>query len=358
RYASASEMRDDLKRVINGGTVPAPAATSGGYLDETSVMPAVERTEHVRPPQAPPLRPVPQRRTSPWVWVLVTVLVLAIGGGIVWAIAMPKTVAVPTLIGMTEAEASATVSAAGLSIGRVTSENSDQYPEGEIIRQDPAAGTRVESGTAIDIVVSAGVAQVKVPEVVGMTEADAIATIEAAELEVALPITREFSKEVPEGMVISVEPGAGATVPKGSKVVLVISKGTELAKVPNVIGKKKADAEAALKEAGFKVKVTEDYSDSVAKGVVISQNPDPDVSFDVGSTVTIVVSKGPDLVGVPDVTDMTEADAIADLEAKDLVANVVYEISPDVGIVINQDPLPGAKVPRGTTVTIVVGRAP
>ncbi|MGB4592183.1 MAG: Stk1 family PASTA domain-containing Ser/Thr kinase [Coriobacteriia bacterium] len=361
RYDSAAEMRDDLKRVISGSAISAPAAVAtAGFPDETSVMPAVERAERTRAAQAPPVRSMPPRRTSPWVWVAIVaaLLLVGLGGAMLFDVFGTGSVAVPTVIGMTETEASATVSAAKLTIGTVTTENSEQYPAGEIIRQDPTAGTRVDEGTAVNIVVSAGVAQVEVPSVIGMTEADAIATIEDAELAVQLPITREFSKDVPEGMVISSEPTAGAMVAKGSKVAIVISKGTELTKVPNVVGMKKADAQKTLKDAGFKSKVTEEYSDTVAVGVVISQNPDPDVSVDAGSTITIVISKGPDQVTVPDVTDMTEADAVAALEAKDLVANIVYEVSPDIGIVINQDPLPDAKVARGSSVTIYVGKAP
>jgi serine/threonine-protein kinase len=137
-----------------------------------------------------------------------------------------------------------------------------------------------------------------------------------------------------------------------------VSKGTELLKVPDVVGKKKTDAEKAITDAGFKVKVTEEFSDTTPAGTVISQNPDGGVSIDAGSTVAIVVSKGANLVKVPDVTSMTEADAIAQLEDLGLVANVVYQVSPDVGIVINQDPLPTTMVAKGSTVKIYVGKAP
>lgn len=362
RYASAAEMRDDLRRVISGSKVDAASTgvAAGAYADETSVMPAVERAERLNAAQQPQIRPVPQRRMPAWAWVLIAAAVLLLGIGVAWAAGAfgPGSVAVPTVVGMTEEEASATIAAAELKVGNVTTENSDQYELGAIISQDPAAGGRVDKGTAVNLVVSAGVAQVEVPVVVGMSEADAVTTIEQAGLVVGLPVQREFSKDVPEGTVMSSEPSAGIQVPKGSKVTLVVSKGTELLKVPDVVGKKRTDAEKAIKAAGFKVKVTEDYSETTPEGSVISQDPDSGVSIDAGSTITIVVSKGPNLVKVPDVTDMTEADAKAQLEGLGLVANVIYQISPDVGICINQDPLPDTMVAKGSTVKIYVGKAP
>jgi len=361
RYASAAEMREDLRRVANGAQVAAPTAiAAGAYADQTSVMPAVERAERLNAAQAPQVRPIPRRGMPAWGWVLIVAGVLLVGLGIAWAAGAfgAGSVAVPTVIGMTEEEASATISAAGLVVGNVTTENSDEYELGTVMKQDPAAGGRVDKGYAVNLVVSAGVAQVEVPEVVGMSEADAIATIEQAGLQVGLPIVREFNTEVPEGTVISSEPSAAAQVPKGTKIAIVVSKGTELLKVPDVVGKKKAVAEKTITDAGFKVKVTEEYSDTTPVGTVISQNPDGGVSIDAGSTITIVVSKGANLVKVPDVTDMTEADAIAQLEDMGLVASVVYQVSPDIGIVINQDPLPETMVAKGSTVKIFVGKAP
>lgn len=358
RYQSASEMRDDLKRVVTGESVgAAPRQT---YADQTSVMPAVERAERQRIASAPELRPVPQRRVEPWVWVLVAVVLLALGIGVAAALGAfgGGTIAVPTVLGMTEQEASTTITSQGLIVGTVTTENSEEYELGQVMRQDPVAGGRVKKGSAINLVISAGIEQVEVPVVIGMTEADAVTTIEGVGLVVSVPVVREFSKDVPEGQVISSEPTSGAKVPKGSKVTLVISKGTELAKVPDTVGKKQADAEAAIKAAGFKVKVTQDFSDTVPTGTVVSQNPDADVSVDAGSTITIVVSKGPGTVTLTDYTSMTEADARAELEGLGLKVNVVYEVSPDVGIVINQDPLPTTKVTKGTTVTLKVGKAP
>ncbi len=357
RYQSAAEMREDLKRVVNGEAMSAPPQA---YNDQTSVMPAIERAERQRIAQAPQIRPVPQRRVQPWVWIVIALVVIALGLGVALALGAFGTgsVAIPTVLGMTEQEATSLITSQGLTVGEVTTANSDEYELGLIISQDPSAGARVEKGTAINLVISAGIEQVVVPSTADMSEADAITTLEAAGLTIALPLQREYNTEVAEGLVISTEPVADAEVPKGTKVTIVISKGTELAKVPDLVGKKQAEAEEAIKAAGFKLKVKEDFSDTIAVGVVIRQSPDSGVSVDAGSTITITVSKGTNSVVVPDVTDMMEAAARAELEGLGLKVSVVYEISPDVGIVLNQDPLPTTKVIKGATITLKVGKAP
>ena len=360
RYASANEMRDDLMRVVNGDRVHAAAPAPVGYVDDTTVMPAVERAERTRTAQGPVMQPIPERRTNPWPWIALVAAVLVVGLGIAWALGAfgAGSVAVPSVVGMPEQEASSTIVVNGLKVGEVTTGNSSEYAAGEVMEQNPPAGTRVKGGTAVNLVVSAGVEQVKVPNVAGMTEADAILELEKAGLDVAVPVTREFSPDVAEGTVISSDPPASTAVAKGSKVVLIVSKGTQLVKVPDVRNMNRAQAEKTLTDALFKVAVTEGFSDTVQKNFVVSQRPEAGVSVDAGSTIEIVVSKGTAPVRVPDVTNMTKEDATQDLEAMGLKVIVSYVDSPDDGIVLNQSPLPGVEVVKGSTVTITVGKTP
>jgi serine/threonine-protein kinase len=314
----------------------------------------------MRTAQGPQIQPIPDRRGNPWPWIALAVAVALVGVGIAWALGAfgAGSVAVPSVVGMSEQAATSTIVAQGLKVGDVTTGNSAEYAEGEVMEQNPPAGTRVEGGTAVNLVISAGVEQVKVPNVAGMTEADAILELEKTGLDVALPVTRAFSPDVAEGLVISSDPPVDAMVAKSSKVVLVVSKGTELVKVPDVTNMKRAQAEKALTDALFNVKVSEDFSDTVQKGSVISQRPDAGVSVDAGSTIEIVVSKGPAPVTVPDVTDMSVEDATDDLERLGLKVSVSYVDSMEDGIVINQSPLPGTQVAKGTTVTLTVGKTP
>jgi serine/threonine-protein kinase len=358
RYSSAAEMREDLKRVIGG--MPAVGGAYGAVAgDHTSVLPAIEDTHVARTTTAPAIRPVPQRRVSPWVWVAVVLLLLAVAAGIAYAVGLiggGGKVVVPTLSGLTEEQAKTELSTLGLKVGEVAQENSDTVELGLIISQDPEAGNKVEKGTAVNIVVSTGIAQVPVPDLTNMPESTAIEALRSAELEYD-KTTDEFSAEIAKGLVIRTEPAMGTPVPKGTRVILFVSAGIESVKVPDVTGKPLAQAKSALEGLGFVVATTEAFSDTVAKGSVIQQSPDPNVLVETGATVTLEISKGPEIIIVPSVRDMNEAQARQTLTNLGLVPKVVYVDGPEDGIVINQFPIAGASAKRGDVVELEIGKS-
>ncbi len=139
----------------------------------------------------------------------------------------PVSIAAPDLVGMTEANARAAIAAAGLTVGTVTRTASATVPSGSVVSQNPAAGTLVASGTAVDLVVSTGPAAVAAPDVVGMTEANARAAIAAAGLTVGT-VTQTASATVPAGSVVSQNPAAGTSLQPGATVDLVVSSGPPL----------------------------------------------------------------------------------------------------------------------------------
>ncbi|MDZ4655109.1 MAG: Stk1 family PASTA domain-containing Ser/Thr kinase [Coriobacteriia bacterium] len=358
RYVSAKEMRTDLKRVVSGEPLGASAPFAPQRIvDETTVMPAVERADRVR--TASNIRPVPDRRMGLRVWAGVAVLVVILGLGTAFALGAfgNGMIVTPSLVGLTEEEATEELTAAELTLGEVTTQNDPVVELGKIISQDPESGTKVEKGTVVNIVVSTGIEQVEMPDLAEMTEGDAIDALK----ELGLVYERsadEFNTELAEGLVIRTEPAALAMVSKGTRVVLYVSKGTEKVQVPDVTGKTLADATKDLQAAGLKVTSTEEFSDTVPKGRVINQTPDPDVYVDAGSTVKLIVSKGEEIIIVPDVVGMNEADAKAELTSKGLKWQIVYIDSLDDGIVLTQTPLPNASAKRNDIVTLTVGKTP
>ena len=360
RYSSAAEMRDDLKRVASGQ--PAVGGAYGGPAvgDHTSVLPPIEQSASARPATAPQIRPIPKRRTSPWLWVgLVAVLLLAsVGVAAALGLFGGGGVTVPTLSGLTEEQAKTALEAEGLALGEIATENSDTVELGLIISQDPPAGDEVEEGAAINIVVSAGIAQVTVPDLTNMPEATAIEALRSTgDLEYD-KTTDENNKDIAKGLVIRTEPAMGTTVPKGTRVILFVSAGVEQVKVPSVVGQAQAQAKATLEAVSLVVSVVEEFSDTVAKGTVISQDPSANVVLEAGSTVTIKVSKGPEVIIVPEARDKTEAEARAIITAAGLVPKVVYVDAPEDGFVINQFPIAGASAKRGDQVELEVGKVP
>jgi serine/threonine-protein kinase len=130
--------------------------------------------------------------------------------------------------------------------------------------------------------------------------------------------------------------------------------------VPAVVGLSKEEAEQVLTDAGFKVEVEEQSSDTVDEGIVIRQDPEQGAEVDEGSTVTIVVSTGPEQIEVPDVVGRPEAEARFIIKASGLEFRVVSVETPDAepGTVVGQDPPGGQKVAPGSEVELRVSKGP
>jgi serine/threonine-protein kinase len=174
-----------------------------------------------------------------------------------------------------------------------------------------------------------------------------------------------FSETVPEGSIISQDPAAGTPVQKGSSVKYVVSKGAPPAKevkVPDVKNLTIDQASARLSQEGLVLgTATEEYSETVGLGKVISQSPGANQKATEGSAVNVVVSLGPQpvKVTVPSVITMSRSDAESAIEAKGLVPFVSELSNPDPathGFVYDQDPASGTKVDDGSTVIIYVGK--
>ena len=202
-------------------------------------------------------------------------------------------VAVPNVVGGTQTAATTAITAAGLVVGTVTTASSLTVASGDVISESPNAGTSVNSGSAVNLVVSTGPAQVSVPNVVGQTQAAATTAITGAGLSVGT-VTTASSSTVASGNVISESPSAGTSVNTGSAVNLVVSTGPAQVAVPNVVGDTQAAAATAIIGVGLAVgTVSTASSSTVASGNVISESPSAGTSVSPGSSVNLVVSTGP-----------------------------------------------------------------
>ena len=275
----------------------------------------------------------------------------------------PQLFAIPSVVGQTQAAATAAITGAGFALGDVASVNSDTIPAGLVISQDPAAGGTHVLGTEVDLVVSLGPVTVAVPNVIGQTQGAAEAAIVGAGLGVGT-VGQQHSSVVPAGLVVTQSPGAGTQALPGSLVDFTISLGAAQVQVPNVVGMTQAAAEAAITGASLSVgNVTQQNSVTVPAGTVISQNPLGGATADEGSFVDIVVSLGPAQVTVPNVVGQTQAVATASIIGADLVLGTVGTAThPTIpaGIVLSQNPPAGNVVDEDSAVNIVVslGAAP
>jgi eukaryotic-like serine/threonine-protein kinase len=219
-----------------------------------------------------------------------------------------------------------------------------------VATEKPGPDAHVRDGSTITLALSRGVQMVTVPKLHGHTASEAASILKAHQLQRGR-VNERYSPNVAKGDVISSQPAAGARVEHGSKVNLLVSNGPRPLTVPDVHGKTFDDAKAFLASLGFVVgDPVERFSDTVPTGQVLASNPPPGTSSFAGATVTLVVSKGPQLYQVPDVTGKKIQDAIAIINRAGFKAKPreIFPFGP--GKVVRQTPT--GMQPKGTEVEL------
>jgi serine/threonine-protein kinase len=192
-------------------------------------------------------------------------------------------------------------------------------------------------------------AQATVPSVIGTDVEAATAALEDEGFEVDVT---ESPSQAKRGKVIEQDPRAGESADEGSTVVLSVSSGPGVARVPGVAGLRVDEATKRLEDAGFRVETVERFSDEVDSGLAIGTQPKQGTRVEQDSVVTLLVSKGPDLVEIPSVLGRDQDDAGAELEAAGFIVNVdTAESDQPAGTVIEQQT---GTLPRGSVVDITV----
>jgi serine/threonine-protein kinase len=200
---------------------------------------------------------------------------------------------------------------------------------------------------------------VEIPNVEGLQFEAARLRLEADGF-VVIPVF-EKSDEAEAGEVIRTDPAAGTMAELGSEVDVFVSIGSELIAVPPVVGLQLDDARRAIEDAGLSVgRVTQKADAEFEVDVVIEQIPDAGVEISAAIPVDLVVSSGPEIIDLPDLTEMSERDAIAELTELGLKFTVNDEFDDDVpeGDVIRTDPVAGTEVLSGATILLVVSQGP
>ncbi len=200
----------------------------------------------------------------------------------------PGSSEVPATAGLSRDEATEKLEAAGFGVQAETV-SSTAVEEGLVIHSEPSAGETATNGSDVTIVVSAGPKRAKVPVLVGSQRRLAVQQIRGRGF---TPSVSEEESNSPAGEVIRQSPSAGSEVEVGATVAIVVSSGKEQAKVPNVIGKLRAEAVQAVRDAGLTPSVEEEETEVEAKiGYAIDQSPPFGSELEPGATVTIVVGK-------------------------------------------------------------------
>lgn len=303
-------------------------------------------------PVGPPRRGAAIARRGPLAIVVAVLLVLGVGTG-VWYVNSGQFTEVPAVLRQSEAEATKRVEAAGLEVDTKRA-FSDTVERGKVISTDPKPSARIRDNDTVTLTISKGPEMVKVPDVQGRQLNEARSRLEEQGLE-AGRVTREFSEEIPSGSVISTEPGAGTERRSGTAVALTVSKGAPV-EVPDVTDSSAQDARAELEDAGLKVEIAEERVNSeFDRGQVARQSPGAGEEAAQGDTITLTISKGPEMVEVPDVVGDNVDEARQELEAAG------FRVEEDRGLLglfgdeVRKQSVKGGKTaPKGSTITIQI----
>ena len=342
--------------VARQSDMPPPLTTEYVPTNEEMVPP-------VRPPVPEVIAAEPPRRRGwlKWAFPLILLLAAAAGGvGYVVTRDQTRTYQVPDLVGLAEAEALNQISGFDWDTV-VTREASDDVPAGVVIRTQPDEATAVDENESFQLIVSTGPAPRPLPDLAGLSLEQA--TERLTELGLVLqqgdPV---FDETVPAGTVISwmvpEQPGlkAGDTVTPNTAIAVVLSAGPQPRVVPNLTGLTVEAATAALDAQGLVLtQLAPEFSNSIAAGLIVRQDLPPDSSVDRGAVISVAVSQGQDLVGVPPLGNLTLQQATDALTTAGLAVGTVAGNVDGVLVAAKYqgvDVLPGQLLLRGSAIDI------
>jgi eukaryotic-like serine/threonine-protein kinase len=377
RYQSAAEMRADLVRVRSGQQPLAPVVMSED--ERTALLNHPGATGHTRringagtrhlPPPVPPVRYAggyddePERRTGRRIAIGVGVaVVLGLIGLTAYLIfsgpKAPQQVQVPSLVGQQQEIARSQLQAANLR-PNIESVASTADQKGQVVATDPAAGASVAVNSTVTLRIGAGPAPAKVPALTNLSVADATQQLVQLGLTLGKQTEQNTTDPTQFGKILSTSPAAGAEVPPGTAVDLVVGKQQATVAVPDVTGQDADDAQKQLEQAGFSVKRT--AVDGGNDGEVASSDPPAGAQAPPKSTITLRVFNGDsNKVDMPDLHGATQGQAQATLAGQGFsdikVQHESADRASDVGRVIDQSPSPGHSTSTDDQVTIVIGQ--
>jgi serine/threonine-protein kinase len=299
---TTESFRDTITRQLEAVPTPQPTAP----VAETSAPPPTTADVAVTAPRA-------ERRRYRVLWSIAAVVALTVSGVLAWQSLSATSYAVPDLVGIPEGEARNAVSQFGWNV-LIRAQRSDDVELGDVISTTPAAGMSLREGDDITLVVSEGATLAVLPDVIGLSRDDAIATLQSAGLTVSESLRDDDSVAAGSvvGWIVTEQPNlvAGSQVLRGTEVAIVVSGGPVLRAVPNLIGLAETDADAQLIAVQLNGQRNDDvFSSDIPIGLIATQEPAAGAQLSRDGIVAYALSKGPETVELPNVIGLALADA-------------------------------------------------
>ncbi|NRQ51013.1 Stk1 family PASTA domain-containing Ser/Thr kinase [Aeromicrobium stalagmiti] len=326
---------------------PPPPPTDAGAAKPIGLHPPMSREQYGQATSKPHSR----RGRN----LLVAAVVFALLAGLLtWYFADLRYTDTPVLTGSAATTAEKNAEDEGFDFKIASEAFSEDVADGVVISTDPEPGQKILPGGTIEAVVSKGPERYFIPKnnFKNMTVNGARTYLESQNLVLGDQKT-QFSETIKKGRVIGPQDDITSATPlrKGETVDILVSKGRQPIKVEDFTGKSETEATSGLKEAGFDVTSTEAFSEDVDKGIVISQSPDSGTQFK-NDTITLTVSKGPELITVPNVKGKKKSEARRIIEAAGLEFFSPYIPGAGNFTVRRQNPGGGDEVRRGTRIFV------
>ncbi|MFM9118882.1 MAG: Stk1 family PASTA domain-containing Ser/Thr kinase [Acidimicrobiaceae bacterium] len=385
RYSSAEEVRDELRRFVEGMPVLAVSAKKEAgrttqVLPETDVnattvisaqdaatelLPKTSATKNVKT-NYPPYDDKSPQRTAVFVFGALFAAIILLAGGLFLYQTLTRnsanaSITVPDVRNLTVKQASEQLLASGFTPIPYAA-TKDGVGNDIVYAQDPPPSVLARSGDQITITYNPASTPVAVPLVRGLTVKEATALL--APLGLTLSIKEVVNDpKIPENQIMSQDPKVDTQVRSGSTIVVIVSGGLGQATVPNVQGQVANAAQQLLQTSpyNFVVTLVNEASSTIEQGRVIRTEPAIGAQNPAGSAITVFVSSGGNKVAVPQVEGQTEVDARALLATAGLTPDVKYQDVPqndvNIGKVISQGTDAGTMVDPGFIIRLTIGRA-
>ena len=347
----------EVRRTVPLDDQPTIVLTPQRVSHPTTAEPALAPSTPRKGPGAvggPNDIPRAARRRRRW-WLVPIVLLLLIGLGVgagygAWWETTGQWVRTPSVLNLDRDAAAAKLTNAHLKASFAPDAFSETYAKGAVSSMDPGAGARLHKGATVTLVVSKGAERFKTPKLVGQTVPQARAALGKVNLALGKQ-TPKYDDVIPSGQIISQSKPVDTQLPKGSSVDVVVSRGPQPIKVPDLRGGQVDAVTSQLTGLGLTTKVNDVYSETVPVGQVMNQVPHAKTLLP-GKTVTLTVSRGPQLFEVPGVRGKSFGDAKAILEAAGFTVERHDLIGSFLNLVYSQSPGGGSMQRKGTLITL------